>query len=191
MRILIVALILLAAPRVQAQAFDPGASAAPLTTLAPERWYWGAYSPDRTKEIWVGPYGSLANCRDMLGSATYAHPFACHVDGPNPPSNCRIIGNGFAYPAHWGFPVPADRMMVSYDCVKLPRAGANARRWGWYFLSGANSSDVELKMCVDGNYRKALKAARAKGSTAWIAHYSDWRCPGWPCFSVGVDTACE
>lgn len=182
--------VLLAAPLAHAQAFDPGAAISPLTTLAPEAWYWGAYSPDRTKRIWVGPYGSLLGCRDMLGSATYAHPYACHVAGPHPPSNCKIIGNGFAYPAHWGFPVPADRMMVSHDCTRLPR-GPYTNRRGWYFLSGTAPSDVQLQACRAGHYRRARKASAIAGSDAWIARYSDLACPGAPCFSVGIDTACE
>jgi hypothetical protein len=41
-------------------------------------WYWTATPPaSGAQPIYIGPYPNLWDCRDMLGSALYAHPFEC------------------------------------------------------------------------------------------------------------------
>jgi hypothetical protein len=157
-------------------------------------YYWIENSPDGTSQVAVGPYNTLAQCRDMLGSALYSHPWACHIYGPNgpPDTNCEITGNGFGYPEDW--PYPATTTMPSSDCSylivggSLP-TGAPANATGSYFLSGSSNSQVVLLPKGNGtNYSNAV-AAEATGG--WVGYYHDMSCPGAPYFGVGVDNACN
>jgi hypothetical protein len=166
-------------------------------------WYWGVQSPSdgpespsTGPELWVGPYSSDADCADMYGSAIYAHPFLCHITGPNPPSNCEIIGNGFAYPESYRYPVPADEVIAgNLNCQEMTIANnPYTVADGWYFLyyplSGAQLiGSTSLERCTELYARYASLALTTPG--AQIGYYSDSACPGAPCFSVGTDTACE
>lgn len=150
-------------------------------------WYWTATPPaSGAQPIYVGPYPNLWDCRDMLGSALYSHPFACHITGPNPPSNCRITGNGFAYPKDYPFPVPSDMMIASADCVASDDPALRLKA-GWYFLYyTVNGGGVAS--CKEYKEYKEL-ATITPGME--LGCYRNKLCPGAPCFSVGFDTACN
>lgn len=150
-------------------------------------WYWTATPPaSGAQPIYIGPYPNLWDCRDMLGSALYAHPFACHLDGPNPPSNCRIIGNGFAYPKGYPYPVPSDMMIPSADCVESDDPSLKLKA-GWYFLYYTVSGGG---VATCNEYKKYKEMAEITPGME-LGHYYNMQCPGAPCFSVGFDTACN
>jgi hypothetical protein len=150
-------------------------------------WFWTATPPaSGASPIYIGPYETLLGCRDMLGSAWYSHPFACHLTGPNPPSNCRVTGNGFAYPKDYPHPVPSDMYIPSLDCVKSSDPTLRLKL-GWYFLyytvnGGGVASCKEYKQ-----YKELSKITPGME----LGFYRNLACPGAPCFSVGVDTACN
>lgn len=152
-----------------------------------EYWYWTATPPaNGASPIFIGPYGTLMGCRDMLGSALYSHPFACHLTGPHPPANCRITGNGFAYPKNYPYPVPSDMYIPSVDCIESDDPSLRLRR-GWYFLYyTVNGGGV----AVCREYRKYRELAEMTPGME-VGNYSEMHCPGAPCFSVGMDTACN
>lgn len=165
---------------------------------APYGWYWGVqYPPVTGSVLWVGPYPNDADCADMYGSAIYAHPWACHLDCTTAGScaeNCKIVGNGFAYPKAWPYPVPpADLIAGTLNCTLYkditPRPTPAA---GWYFL-WYSSTGPHLEGSPDLATCRADYTARSKSLTSgeYIGYYSDSACPGAPCFSVGTDTACE
>src|ERR1700722_10021015 len=79
-------------------------------------WYF-SITPPHGQTFDVGPYASHWDCNDMCGSALYSHPFACHFTGL--PHDCRIIGNGFAYPKGFPFPVAAGEEIPSNGCFWL------------------------------------------------------------------------
>ena len=162
-------------------------------------WYWGVQSPSNGPEspntgpeLWVGPYSSDSDCADMYGSAIYAHPWECHLTG----QDCGIIGNGFAYPESYPYPVPADEVIAgNLNCQEMTIANnPYTVADGWYFLyyplSGAQLiGSTSLKTCTELYAQYASLALTTPG--AQIGYYSDSKCPGAPCFSVGTDTACE
>jgi hypothetical protein len=132
----------------------------------------------------VGPYANHADCDDTLGSALYHHPFECHLTGN--PNDCIILGNGFAYPAGYPFPVPPDLQIVNAQgCVQV--SGSPRYRQGWYFLFYTPGGSG-LEHCRDFPDDKQL-AKLALGDL--VGDYLNTACPGWPCFSVGFDTACD
>jgi hypothetical protein len=153
---------------------------------AQQGWYF-KISPPHGPAFDVGPYQTQSACADMLGSALYAHPWGCHLGG----KDCSIIGNGFAYPASYPYPVPADKQIPGSACFEadaqhLPDGGTALPR-GWYFLYySARKGSVEK--CSD--YPKFKKRAKTTPGDQ-IANYSEMRCFGAPCFSVGFSTACE
>jgi len=134
--------------------------------------------------IYIGPYDDLAGCRDMLGSAIFAHPWACHTD----PSgfNCRNIGNGFAYPKSYPYPLTPDLYLTGPDCVRSADPSLRLKK-SWYFLY----------YTIDGGGVEACKEYKTYKEVAKITpgmelgFYRDSKCPGAPCFSVGSDTACN
>jgi hypothetical protein len=65
----------------------------------------------------MGPWNSLADCRDNLGSAERSHLFACHITGPVG-GNCRDLGNGFAYTKD--MPFPPTWVTTDNDCQLIP-----------------------------------------------------------------------
>jgi hypothetical protein len=153
----------------------------------PTGWYFSVKPPNGGPALKVGPYSQLA-CGDMLGSALYAHPFACHFTGPNPPENCRNIGNGFAYPKGWPYPVPvgSDQQLPSSACFEAPLDG-NPDYYGWYFFFYTRTGG-SVQECNELPKYRALTLT-VPGDE--IPKYSNAQCPGAPCFSVGFSSACE
>ena len=152
------------------------------TSIAHAGWFFTITPPNGGPSFPVGPYSNLSYCRDMLGSALYAHPFACHLGRPE----CQNIGNGFAYPKDFPYPVSADRQIPSDDCFEENSRVSNLRR-GWYFLF-YTATGGSVEKC--SSYHKFQRLTEEIPGDE-IANYSDMRCPGAPCFSVGFDTACE
>ena len=152
------------------------------TTIAHAGWFYMITPPNGGPSFPVGPYKNLSNCRDMLGSALFAHPFACHLGKPQ----CQNIGNGFAYPKDFAYPVSADDQIPSNDCFQ-DNTGSLGQRRGWYFLF-YTATGGSIEKCSSYKYFADL-ATKVPGDE--VANYSDMRCPGAPCFSVGFDTACE
>jgi hypothetical protein len=142
-------------------------------------------------QIWIGPYTSLAWCRDTLGSELYSHPLACHVTGPNPPANCRILGNGAAYPRDY----PADAyktangplQIPTSDCTAFPAKQPFGLRWGPYFLYYDATGGASVH---PASQFKIYLAKRKKDPNArmGLVHAG---CPGAPFFDVGFDDACN
>ncbi len=166
-----------------ARATSPAAVLSPV----PTGWYFSVKPPRGGPAIKVGPYTQLA-CGDMLGSALYAHPFECHFTGPYPPENCENIGNGFAYPKGWPYPVPvgSDEQLPSSACFEAPLHG-NPGYYGWYFFFYTRTGGSVQECTELSKYRRL--ATTVQGDE--IPEYSDAQCPGAPCFSVGFSTACE
>jgi hypothetical protein len=161
------------------------------TGAVKKAWYFPVVPPPGDGPVfYVGPYATLAGCRDMYGSAIYSHPWACHITGPNPPSNCRNIGNGFAYPKGYPYPVPPSEAIVGVynggDCAKLTRSKDDPQP-DWYFLFYGPNASFVVK-CRDYNADKKLSAYNPAYQ---VGHYQDMRCPGAPCFSIGYDSACN
>lgn len=69
----------------------------------------------------------------MLGSAIFSHPWACHL-GQQPASiTCRNLGNGFAYPKDYFYPLPANMQLTGQHCVESDNPDLRLHR-GWYFV---------------------------------------------------------
>lgn len=158
----------------------------------PQGWYWSIKPPGFVgPPAEFGPYRSLAACRDTLGSAQNAHPFACHITGPNPPANCRILKKnnkailGFGYPTAYG-PIPPGRVLPSLDCYEAPVAGGLAP--GWYFPHFTPDGGVKVEKC--SNLKKVI-ALRKKNKYHRIGYYFNRKCPGAPCITSNVSTACN
>ena len=153
-------------------------------SIAHAGWFFMITPPNGGPSFPVGPYKDDAACADTLGSAIYSHPYACHLH----PSakNCRITGDGFAYPKGFPYPVSADEQIPGGACFEEESESYNLPR-GWYFLF-YTATDGSIEKCSKLNEFKKL-ARVVPGDE--IPDYSDMRCPGAPCFSVGFDTACE
>lgn len=152
----------------------------------PQGWYWSIKAPNGTAPAVIGPYMKLVACRDMLGSAQRAHPFACHITGPNPPANCRDLPKlGFGYPTGYG-PVPPNTMLPSSDCYQAPIAGGLTP--GWYFPHFTPDGGVKVEKCSD---LKKVIALRKKNKRNRIGYYFNRKCPGAPCITSNVSTACN
>lgn len=156
-------------------------------TASPQGWYWSIKAPNGTgAPAALGPYRTLAMCRDMLGSAQRAHPFACHITGPNPPANCRDLPKlGFGYPTGYG-QVPPNPMLPSSDCYQAPVADGLAP--GWYFPHFTPDGGVVVEKCQD---LKKVIALRKKNKKNRIGYYFNRKCPGAPCITSNVSTACN
>lgn len=68
-------------------------------------WVFLGIAPNGTE--FAFNFGSLANCRDHLGSALNDHPFACHKHPTD--ANCVSLGPSEPVQAGWSF---------SEDCVQ-------------------------------------------------------------------------
>ena len=98
-------------------------------------WYYSVTPPLGGPSFVVGYYNSARGCADWLGSAMYLHPSACH----NHPTanNCRIIGNGYAYPENWPFPTAN---ITSGTCFSGEHAVSKNRWWFfWYDSTGGST----------------------------------------------------
>jgi hypothetical protein len=99
-------------------------------------WYYTVTPPSAGPSFVVGYYNSELGCKDWLGSAIYLHPKVCH----NHPTgyNCRVIGNGYAYPNHWPFPA-AD--ITSGTCFNSGTHTSKNRYWFyWYDSNGGTKA---------------------------------------------------
>ena len=149
---------------------------------ASEGWYFGL-TIGESPLVPIGPYPNRADCADMAGSGLYSHPWRCHLGYPQ----CEITGNGFFYPKDYSYPVPDDAPIQFTNCFRADSATTPHQNWGWYFLF-YTPTKVSIQRCRNYDEYAAL-ADTVTGDE--IANYSDMRCPGAPCFSVGFDTACE
>lgn len=145
------------------------------------KWYF-TITPPHGDSFYVGPYKNYSDASDMLGSAIYSHPFACHLGG-----NCRATGNGFAYPKDYPFPVPDNLTITGEAPVQVLDDKEIAVPRGWYFLFYTSISG-SLEQCKDLGQFKSL-ARTVPGDE--IPFYKNKKCPKAPCFSVGFDTACN
>ena len=110
------------------------------------------------------------------------------MTGPNPPANCRKLGNGFAYPKGTPYPVPAQMQIVSpQGCVSLPLKKATDLTPGLYFLFYGPAHSAALG---SDRYKQALKQSE-EDSRYMLGDYADTECPGAPFFAVGSDNACN
>lgn len=152
-----------------------------------QHWYW-TVTPAATQAqvIYIGPYNTLAGCRDMLGSAIFSHPWGCHLGWQPASATCRNIGNGFAYPANYPYPIPTDMQITGQDCVQNDNPGLRLRS-GWYFLYYTIMGGG-VAACREHKKFEAL-AEITPGME--LGYYDDRLCPGAPCFSIGSDTACN
>jgi hypothetical protein len=149
-------------------------------------WYW-SITPPNGPTFNVGPYPSDSECADMLGSAIFSHPWACHLgEGPTNVT-CRITGNGFMYPKSYPYPVPASEPIKYQNCFKAYAKPAHGQAAGWYFLFYSTTKGAVVQC---SKWKEDQKLANTVPGDQ-IGYYSDQSCPGWPCFSVGFDTACE
>ena len=95
-------------------------------------WFYTVTPPSAGPAFVVGSFNSEFGCKDWLGSAMYLHPQACHSHPTN--YNCRIIGNGYAYPTHW--PFPTDNI-TSGTCFNNNNRTSTNRYWFfWYDANG-------------------------------------------------------
>ncbi len=151
-------------------------------------YYFDVIAPNGTV-IPVGPYPNYGEAADTLGSALYAHPFACHL-GLGPISvTCRIIGNGFAFPRYMHYPVPISEpayVMLAEGPYEEKNSPFKLKS-GWYFLL-FTATGGSIEKCSD--LHRARKLVRTVPGDE-IPYYRNSRCPGAPCFSVGFDTACN
>jgi hypothetical protein len=120
----------------------------------------------------VGPWNTLSACRDNLGSAQRAHPFACHISGPAG-GNCRDLGNGYGYtktmpnPPTW--PVPDN------DCTLQSLIHTHERgQWVRFWYSDVGDCTVVIK----GKPQPVLPAGA-------FTYYADSQCPGYPWIYIG------
>lgn len=155
-------------------------------------------NPPNGPSFLIGPWWDYAVAADLDGSMLYGHPFACHNTGPHPPSNCRIMGNGMAYPANWAWVsngatvrVPPVHQIPSSGPILLPVAGNPSLR-GWYGLYYGNDGTG----LAYPRSQRAVYAAKVKVGQGLFPRYSDMACPMAPYFLIGSrlgqqDYACE
>jgi hypothetical protein len=143
-------------------------------------WFF-SITPPHGQTYDVGPYKNHYQCNDMDGSALYSHPFACHLTGL--PKDCRIIGNGFAYPKGTAFPVPLKEVIPSRDGCFLSNQPGLPRGKYFFFYTNTGGSVEE---CADFGYFNNLAKTIPGDKIATTRK----NCGG-PCFTVGTDTACE
>jgi hypothetical protein len=105
-------------------------SATALTSPAQGGWSYKITPPLAGPAFEVGYFNSEYGCKDWEGSAIFLHPSTCH----NHPSdyNCRIIGNGYAYPIHWPFPTDA---ITFGSCINGSHPTSKNRYWFFWYDS--------------------------------------------------------
>jgi hypothetical protein len=153
-----------------------------------DAWFFPIQPPPGDGEVfYVGPYETQAQCQDTFGSAIFSHPIKCHETGL--PADCVNTGNGFAYPASWPYPVPAPLTLTrSQLCVKQPVTALNNRSGLFFLFYGPNGASG-VKACSAYAADRAL--ADKAGSKYLIGNYANMQCPGAPCFTIPVDSACD
>jgi hypothetical protein len=90
---------------------------APASPHVKKAYYYNVTAREGGQPGLMGPWNSLADCRDSLGSAERSHLFACHITGPVG-GNCRDLGNGFAYTKD--MPFPPTWVTTDNDCQLIP-----------------------------------------------------------------------
>jgi hypothetical protein len=160
----------------------------PTPVVGSDAWFFPIQPPRGDGEVfYVGPYENQEKCQDTFGSAIFSHPIKCHETGL--PADCANIGNGFAYPANWPYPVPAALTLTpSQLCVKLPDTALNNRSGLFFLFYGPNGASG-VKAC--GEYAADRALADKAGSGYLIGNYANMQCPGAPCFTIPVDSACD
>jgi hypothetical protein len=153
-------------------------------SVAHAGWFFTITPPNGGPSFLVGPYKNYSQAADTLGSALFSHPFACHLHWSV--HNCRITGNGFAYPKDFPYPVPPDLVIPGATLVEDNTRSYDLPK-GWYFLFYTATGGSVEKCSSLKRFRKL--AREVPGDE--IPRYVNMRCPGAPCFSVGFDTACN
>ncbi len=153
-------------------------------SVADAGYFFSITPPNGGPSFPVGPYKSYGAAADTLGSALYSHPFACHLHWS--PYNCRTIGNGFAYPEDFPYPVPPDQQ-IPINAVYEDNSQLNNLKIGWYFFF-YTATGGSVEKC--SSLKEFQELAREVPGDE-IPDYRDMRCPGAPCFSVGFDSACN
>lgn len=145
----------------------------PIVQPPPPKAYYYHLTPKRggTSAI-VGPWRTLAACRDNLGSAFYSHPETCHRTGPHPPANCANIGSGYAYPKGAGLN-PAWRI-PDLDCTLMP-----------VVHTGQYGQWIRFWYSADGVPTVVIKGQKPPTGAGSFTYYADSQCPGWPWIYVG------
>jgi hypothetical protein len=119
----------------------------------------------------VGPWNTLAACRDNLGSALYSHPFQCHISGPAG-GNCRNLDSGYGYPQGAGLH-PAWQIPDS-DCQLIPIIHTHERgKWVRFYYSDTGECTV------------AIKGKPISVPAGSFTYYAGKQCPGWPWIYIG------
>lgn len=119
----------------------------------------------------VGPWNTLAACRDNLGSALYSHPFQCHISGPTGGA-CRNLDSGYGYPKGAGLH-PAWQIPDS-DCSLIPIIHTHERNhWVRFYYSDTGECTV------------AIKGKPISVPAGSFTYYADSQCPGWPWIFIG------
>ncbi len=99
------------------------------TQAGTDDWFYRITPPNDGASFDVGPYNSEYGCKDWLGSAIFLHGPHCY-DHPTD-QNCVPIGNGFAYPAGFPYPVPPSEEIPGGACFE---SNAPGLRPGYYFF---------------------------------------------------------
>jgi hypothetical protein len=152
---------------------------------APMAWYLPLQPAVNGPTTYVGPYNSYAVAADILGSMLYSHPFQCHLTGK--PSDCRITGNGMAYPR--GTPFPPVHQIPGSAPVRLAVGSVPTIKPGNYGLFYATDGTVTV---YPQSWHKGIEAW-VKAGKGITPEYSDMQCPNAPFFTVNLDPdgACE
>ena len=132
-----------------------GATAQPSPARA-GRWFYDITPPLGGQTFDVGPYNSEYGCKDWCGSAFFLHPAACHTHPSD--YNCRNIGNGYAYPKGFPYPVPHDQEIPSNCCFRSNQPGMPQ---GYYFFL-YTSAGGSAERCTHHVIKKARSIPNAE-----------------------------
>lgn len=116
-------------------------------------WYFSIRPPSGGPTFRVGPYNSQFGCQDWLGSALYLHGPLCH--GHPTQLNCAPIGNGYAYPVGFPYPVPAGAQIPSGNCVEVNGQG-DLRPGYYYFQYPVNGGNAAGPFSTNAGCRSRL-----------------------------------
>lgn len=157
----------------------------------------GGVGPDAV----IGPYvdqvigGKLytgqAMGRDMLGSAQNAHGWSCHLGwtaaGCAPLKNKNgVLVLGFGYPVD--YPNPPNPKLVSDDVYQCPVTAPVPASPVWVLPFFHADGSVSVEKCSD--LPKIIKLHKLNPKNR-IGHYANLKCPGAPCITSNVSTACN
>ena len=146
-----------------------GANAQMPTPHVRKAFYYHLTPKQGGQSALVGPWSSLAACRDNLGSALYSHPFACHNGWSA--TNCVNLGSGYGYPKGMGLH-PAWRVPDS-DCALLP-----------FVATGQYGKWVRFWYGDDGSATVVIKGQKPPTTPGQFTFYADAACPDWPWIKI-------